>query len=1014
MKLPTASLGFKINVALLLFVLVLGIATLAIVLYGFNRTQDNANTRSREALEEEGKLALEAFAGGLSDSGALQFETAAEVGQHAGRYMQDFAASGATAQYDSSRLVRTENGIWYDPDPDRISDIIVINGGKPDDEAVRNDIAYTAALDSIFPALAEGFPGQLTGEAYNPTAIVYAGLSGVGRYYPPIGIEKTTPPEIDISDFIDRFGPIGNPDRLTLWTPPYEDLQGRGLVITAQTPMYNGDTFLGVMEVDLSVSQLVDLVNRLKPTDNGFTFYVDTDGGILQTNAYDFLSNEAESNTELTRILDAMTEPLPPTETGVVVEKLRMNDEDYFIAYTPMTIPGGAIGVAAPVDEITARASSITAGIENEGNRTFLIILAAMSALFILGLIGATVLNRRLLLDPLGRLFAGTRAVTVGDLDTRVELKRGDELGMLADSFNSMVEQLRESERNLERQVQERTAELHAIIEISRILASAQNLRSLVETILDQIKTVIDYTGASVVVFRENEIEIIDSVGPEGREANIAGLVAPIDHGARFWHLLLEGQPVILADARSDDPLSVQYRELISSFGLPEFTYIRSWLAIPLTLEGRVIGMLTMSRDTADYFTDRHVEIAQTVARQAAVVARNAQLIEETQRVARERASLLEVSRAVTSTLDLRELMEVILDQLQTMIDYAGAAVMLRTDNSFQQVAVRRPRGPVVTPADLTSKIPLDAYEALGIVPSRDSYVVIDDAYGDSPAAVSYRSLYGGNIKGTPVEYVHSFISLPLVVRDDFVGLLAVAHDEAGYLTDEHARLLRPFANQAAIAIENARLFERAQGVAALEERQRLARELHDSVSQALYGIALGARTAKAQLERDPDKAAEPVDYILSLAEAGLAEMRSLIFELRPESMEKEGLVAALDKQIAAGRARYAIQIDTDICDEPDASLEVKEALYRIAQEALHNVVKHARATHVSLSLAHNDGRLVLRVTDDGAGFDPGKDYAGHLGLKSMRERVMLLGGTIEIDSSEGEGTTIVAELPAR
>src|SRR5213078_3825441 len=140
-----------------------------------------------------------------------------------------------------------------------------------------------------------------------------------------------------------------------------------------------------------------------------------------------------------------------------------------------------------------------------------------------------------------------------------------------------------------------------------------------------------------------------------------------------------------------------------------------------------------------------------------------------------------------------------------------------------------------------------------------------------------------------------------------------------------------------------------AQAKAALEERQRLARELHDSVSQALFGISLGARTARALLAQDPARAAEPIDYVQSLAEAGLAEMRALIFELRPESLESEGLVAAISKQAAALRARHQIEVRADLGAEPALPLERKEALYRIAQEATHNTVKHARAGAIDL-----------------------------------------------------------------
>ena len=200
--------------------------------------------------------------------------------------------------------------------------------------------------------------------------------------------------------------------------------------------------------------------------------------------------------------------------------------------------------------------------------------------------------------------------------------------------------------------------------------------------------------------------------------------------------------------------------------------------------------------------------------------------------------------------------------------------------------------------------------------------------------------------------------------------------------------------------------------VAALEERQRLARELHDSVSQALYGIALGSRTARTLLERgDPAKAAEPLDYVLSLAEAGLSEMRALIFELRPESLMNEGLVVALTKQSDALQARHKLDVVTSFCPEPDISLDAKEALYRVAQEAMHNIAKHAKATRIELSLFNKDEVITLEVRDNGKGFDPNGDFPGHLGLKSMRERVANIGGLFHITSQPGEGTVVTVHV---
>jgi signal transduction histidine kinase len=167
-------------------------------------------------------------------------------------------------------------------------------------------------------------------------------------------------------------------------------------------------------------------------------------------------------------------------------------------------------------------------------------------------------------------------------------------------------------------------------------------------------------------------------------------------------------------------------------------------------------------------------------------------------------------------------------------------------------------------------------------------------------------------------------------------------------------------AQQAAIAIENARLYERAQEAAVLEERQRLSRELHDSVSQALYSIALGARTARALVDPDAGRLAEPLDFVLAQAARGMAEMRALIFALRPEALEQEGLASALSRQAEAVRARYDLPVELALCAEPEMPLAAKEALYRIAQEALHNVVKHARATEVRVSLVSGGGSVVL------------------------------------------------------
>jgi signal transduction histidine kinase len=265
-------------------------------------------------------------------------------------------------------------------------------------------------------------------------------------------------------------------------------------------------------------------------------------------------------------------------------------------------------------------------------------------------------------------------------------------------------------------------------------------------------------------------------------------------------------------------------------------------------------------------------------------------------------------------------------------------------------------------------------------------------------------------VRDVPWDVVYS---LPLVSRGRALGAIFfcfLPNEEPG---EDERTFLRAIADGAAIAVENAGLLAEAREKAALEERQRLARELHDSVSQALYGIALGAQTALERLEDNPPGAGEPLDYVLSLAEAGMAEMRALIFELRPESLEEEGLVAALGKQVAALEARHGIEVEDDLCEEPPVPLPVKEAIYRITQEALHNTVRHARAAKVSIGLARDPDSTSVEIRDDGLGFDAGADFPGHLGLRSMRERAARLGGTLEVSSSPGLGTTVRARIPS-
>ena len=330
--------------------------------------------------------------------------------------------------------------------------------------------------------------------------------------------------------------------------------------------------------------------------------------------------------------------------------------------------------------------------------------------------------------------------------------------------------------------------------------------------------------------------------------------------------------------------------------------------------------------------------------------------------------------------------------------DRAGGPLTVRATRGFLQLQLQ-PQG---TPARLT---PAAEEGIISEMVRTAEPLAVGDIRADPQASSGLREFLDS-------EGVRALLSVPIIADDRVFAIFTVYYNAPHDFSEEEQRLLQALAHRAGLAIENARLYEAARGMAALEERQRLARELHDSVSQALYAIGLNTAAARQERAADSERRDRLLGDVIGLAEAGLTEMRALIFELRPESLEQEGLVGALKKQAAAVQARHRLVVNTSLSPEPEAPLATKEVLYRVAQEALHNVAKHARAQSVDLTLEMHSGDLVLRVSDNGKGFDPTGSFPGHLGLRSMRERVGAVGGSLEIDSAPGKGTRICVRVP--
>jgi signal transduction histidine kinase len=469
-------------------------------------------------------------------------------------------------------------------------------------------------------------------------------------------------------------------------------------------------------------------------------------------------------------------------------------------------------------------------------------------------------------------------------------------------------------------------------------------------------------------------------------------------------------QVLFVDDFAANHEIDAASKELMAQFG------VGAAALIPLYSYGRWQGLASVEWHQPHRFTAEEKTIYSALVQTLPSVVASRRAYLDADEARQERELLYDASKGINAARTYQEIVDA-LERLQ--LSSLSIGLWVCEDFDFASAAF------ITLAAQAQgSRWPPDTRLSVERVPrvpdvDLDQLVIVEHTTRPAPPQATDPS---------PVEMVAmlladqhgSMLAVPLGLHDRLMGLLCFESELPRSFTVREKQLATGIGELVSAAVERLhlkeeteRLNQQAQEMAALEERNRLARELHDSVSQALYGIALGTRTAQALLQRDPAQAAEPLNYVLSLAEAGLSEMRALIFELRPEMLENEGLTLALKSQAATLEMSHHLSVETELCEEPALPVDAKEALYRVTREALFNIVKHAQAHHVRLTMACDEESVRLEIADDGVGFDPCALFPGHLGLQSIRERVERLGGTVEIDSAPGQGTRVRVVLPA-
>ncbi len=421
---------------------------------------------------------------------------------------------------------------------------------------------------------------------------------------------------------------------------------------------------------------------------------------------------------------------------------------------------------------------------------------------------------------------------------------------------------------------------------------------------------------------------------------------------------------------------------------------VKSVLAVPIRVSAKVLGLAMLSTSSSSrYFTPSEIELVWGIANSVALAVDNARLYAETRQRLAESQGLQRVAAALLRKVSPEEVLEIVCAEAQQLTDAARSAVLLVEEAVWLRVAYSSTTEPV-----FFDRIPIAGSLAGITVRQNEPFLT------NAPAGESYEYLRG--------KRPTTFLSVPLHTNGDVIGVLEVVDKPGGFVKDD-IRIVSLFANQAAINIEHARLNQQAGQLAVMEERQRLARELHDSVVQSLYSMALYADAAALALAAGKQEVTvSHLHELRDTARSAMYDMRLLIFELHPPALEQEGLITALRVRLASVEARAGIHAELEVEGERRLPIEIEQELYRIAQEALNNIMKHARAQRVMLRVQFYDGTVSLQVRDDGAGFDPrATEGSGGMGLHSFAARAAKIGGRVTVESQPGQGTTVTVHV---
>ena len=792
-----------------------------------NRTVAALTGELQSAIQEQAELQLNAAAereAGKASEAFAEIETTLQsLVDYRESLFERTNLLGTGSYWDANSLARLAGGQYSNSAKDPGS--VFSPASTRLTEAALEELNVSVYLDFIAPSVLKSNP--------NIVATYFISANGPTLYYPNIDLAAALPPDFNAQDsvFYALAAPKNNPDRKPVWTPPYQDPAGLGLMVTNSIPVYDqSGKFRGVMGADIQLARVADQISGVQAGQSGFAFLIDPEGHILSmTDAgYAFFGlqpenvpfNESPKQTVLglgPADLQTVTDKMVRGEAGLT--KVNMGETEYYISYFPLESVGYSIGLIAPTSELESAYLESRARSEKETEQAGKTVILLFIGILLTAAVVSQILGQ-MFLRPLSQLRDTAEEIAKGNLDAQARIESKDEVGVLGQTVNSMAAQLRDLIGSLEQRVAERTKALSTVAEVGASASTILETDRLLQEVVDLTKERFDFYHAHIYLLDETgeNLTLAAGAGEPGRRMVAEGHSIPLNRE----------RSLVARAARERKGVTVNDVTAAPDFlPNPLLPNTRSELAAPMIVGEQAIGVFDVQSDQVGRFTEADVDVQTTLAAQIAIAIQNARQHDQTQSALAQTEKLFEASRELAQSADMQELTRAAVEAMDIpAIDRAILGLLDYDPNGALKgmtIAANWSNNAELPATPIGTHYSEEALKSVSLFTSKEP-LFFDDMLNDERIDETTKGI------SRKLRY-RSVVALPLFVRSRQDALLLLEGEHPHNFTSDEIRLFASLAPQIATVLENRRQFERAQ-------RQAERESMLNAISQKIQGAA--------------------------------------------------------------------------------------------------------------------------------------------------------------------------------